>query len=246
MLGKLLRYEFKALLRVLPALYLAIQVLAVAAGINRLRTGGRYDGEGILKYLEISLGVMVIALFAVNLVVIILRFRDNLLKDEGYLMFTLPVTEWELIAAKAIAGFCSILLTALAGTLALLIYGFIFYSTQMLETLSEMAAKFSSDPVWPVFGVLFILVTIFQQLCLIYASITVSQRAPRFRGPAGVGVYLAVMISAYHITGLVFSHIGLVRDGIPYLAAGLFLQTALVALFFCCTGWLLKRTLNLE
>jgi hypothetical protein len=244
MLGKLLRYEFKALLRVLPALYLAIQVLAVAAGLNSLLSGAR--AESGTTPLEIALGFMFIALLIVSLVIVIMRFRDNFLKDEGYLMFTLPVTQWQLVASKAIAGFCSLLLTFAAGTLALVIYKSFVDSTTMLKWLYEEAAEFGSQPVLSAFNIVTTLVTVFQQLCLVYAAITVSQMVSRFRGLVGVGVYLAVMISEYNIVELGFRRISHGWDSIPYLAAGLFVQTALAALFFCCTCWLLKRTLNLE
>jgi hypothetical protein len=39
---------------------------------------------------------------------------------------------------------------------------------------------------------------------------------------------------------------GLSRGDIPYIAALLVPEIVLAALFFWCTGWLLRRTLNLE
>jgi hypothetical protein len=77
--GKLFRYECKALLRILPVLYLASLVLSAVAGLW-------------FKENDVSnSGMINIALIVVTLVLIILRFRNNFLKDEGYLMFTLLV-----------------------------------------------------------------------------------------------------------------------------------------------------------
>jgi hypothetical protein len=251
MLGKLLRYEFKALLRILPALYLAILVLAVAAGLNR-SLAEDYVRDPLGRYLEPALGMMFLALFVVNLIVVILRFRDNFLRDEGYLMFTLPVTERELAASKAIAGFCSFLLTTAAGFLALLICEFISDSANLAEQLARVPQHIEryGGGLAVALKTAVALAGVFQQLCLVYASMTVSQMAPRFRGLAGFGVYLAVMIPAMvfverplsRALNLLFSSQGY----IPYLGAILVLATAFAALCFCCTCWLLKHTLNLE
>jgi hypothetical protein len=246
MLGKLLRYEFRALLRIMPALYLAILALALVTGINSYITGGWGMAA---KILEAALGVMYIALFIVNLVIIILRFRDNLLKDEGYLMFTLPVTEWELTASKAIAGLCSFLLTAAVGIIALLIWGFIADYMAMLENLSlalQHGNRYADRIGLALLAInaVSLLIFGFQQICLIYASMTVSQMAPRFRGLAGFGVYLAVMIVMERLFKYFFGEVFFPSLG--YCMAILLSISLFAALCFCCTGWLLKRTLNLE
>jgi uncharacterized membrane protein YhaH (DUF805 family) len=250
MLGKLLRYEFKALLRIMPALYLAILALAVVTGINNYIAGDGVAWDMAGK-LEIALGLMFVALFVVNLIIVILRFRDNLLKDEGYLMFTLPVTGWELAASKAITSLCFFLLTAVVGILALLIDGFIADFYHMLEQLSRSIRNWNElvDIVGPVslaIQAAIVLIFFFQQICLVYASMTVSQMAPRFRGLAGFGVYLALMTAVTTLVGNPLSRDFFIQNDIPYHTAGLLLQTAFAALFFWCTGWLLKHTLNLE
>jgi hypothetical protein len=232
----------------MPALYLAILVLAAVTGVNSLIAGDGADWS-MMEGLETALGIMFVALFVVDLILVILRFRDNFLKDEGYLMFTLPVTEWELTASKAIAGFCSILLTAAVGMLALFVYGFIADFQDMLYQLSRLPRFWNEHidrvgSVQAVIEVVGVLVFVFQQLCLIYASMTVSQIAPRFRGLAGFGVYLAVMIVAgrlsWYFVDITFF------PSLWDLGLFLLLISIFAALCFWSTGWLLKRTLNLE
>jgi hypothetical protein len=257
MLGKLLKYEFKALLRIIPAIYLALLALATVTGVNRLiarvgaeRVTGQYEagwswGWSVTNTLEIALVMMCFALFIVCVVIVILRFKDNFLKDEGYLMFTLPVTERELVASKAIAGFCSFLLTAVVVVLAMLIYGFIANYRDMLEQLSrffrDWNETFNIGPDQQILWVLITVVFVFQQICLAYASMMVSQMAPRFRGIIGFGVYLGVMILAERLSNVV-----LTGSGVPYLLESLLYISAFAAFCFWGTGWLLKHTFNLE
>ncbi|MDR0400112.1 MAG: hypothetical protein LBH51_04140 [Treponema sp.] len=249
MLGKLLRYDLKALMRILPALYLAILVLALAAGINSRVTaeGPIWSGDMRGKLVTV-LGLMLIVLFIVNLVVVIMRFRDNFLRDEGYLMFTLPVSEWKLVASKAIAGVCSFLLTAAVEFAAVLIYGLVADYQNMLGELIRTLQYWFGENGRALVPLLIRIPTglafAFQQLCLVYAAMTISQLLPRFRGIAGCGVYLAVML----VTERLFSpFVGdFFFSSLGDLGLLLLLASAFAALCFWCSGFLLKRTLNLE
>jgi hypothetical protein len=95
---------------------------------------------------------------------------------------------------------------------------------------------------------------IFFQICLIYAVITASHILPRFRFAAGCGMYLAIM---YILQETVFRFVGgnavtergmhIFGDGAvsSLLPMGL-AALVLAALFFWTTGFLLKRSYNLE
>jgi hypothetical protein len=258
MLGKLLRYEFKALMRIMPVLYLALQVLAVTAGVNHIITNGRafnpemanvLGRDALTQILFIIWPILFLALPTTNLIVVILRFRDNFLKDEGYLMFTLPVPGWELAASKAIAALGTFVLTGIAGALSLLIFGLIIDFRSVLEYLPRLFQQFWNwngiDSPSLIFGIVVIMPVIaFQQICLIYAAMTVSQMAPRFRSLAGFGVYLAVMIIVEQ--PVIHAVLTLSPAGVPYLLAITFVNAAFAALYLWCTSWLLKHTFNLE
>jgi hypothetical protein len=242
MLRKLLRYEFKALLQILPVFYLAFLIPALTAGIGSRIPGSWMWSEDLSSLFLNILGLMLPVVLTVNLVTVIRRFRENLLKDEGYLMFTLPVPEWKLVASKGIAAFCTILLTGIMWSLSALIFGFIRNSDEIMEQLPfilEMPSIIGVPRMITITAIA--LVFILQQMFLVYASMTISQLAPRFRRLAAFGVYLAVIIVEYHITravhSLFFSN---------YFPAILVLETALAALYLWCTSRLLKHTLNLE
>jgi hypothetical protein len=252
MLRKLLRYEFRALLRFLPAFYLALLVVAVAAGVaNHNNISGEWTGTGnwmwergaLGEWLMIALGLLTPALFVINLMSVLHRFRDNFLRDEGYLMFTLPVPEWQLAASKGIAALGTFILTGLVWFLSMLVFAFISEFNAMMEQVSGWERLLSRvDPPRVIMGIALVVVGILQQLFLAYAAMTASLAAPRFRWLAGFGVYLAVMIFVESpISQAVHTLAG------SWLTPGmLLLQAAFAALYLWGASWLLKHTVNRE
>lgn len=240
MLAKLIRYEFKALLRILPLFYLALQVLALAAAINN-RAGPGVITDVIQAIWQTASGALIIA----NLVIVVLRFRDNFLKDEGYLMLTLPVPIWELVASKAIAALGTFLLSGIAYLVSLLIFGLVTDFDAAMAIISSLF-HYSGEIDYPalIFGILTAAVFIIQQMCLIYASMTAGQTAPRFRGLIGFGVFLAVdAIVEFPLMKAVSQA---TDTSLSQHIALLLLTTAFAALYFYAASWLLKHRFNLE
>lgn len=99
MLGKLMKYEFKATARVFLPLYAAL--LAMAA-VTKLMFSLQLQAPRVIS-MALSILLMVAA-FVITLILTIQRFYKNLLTDEGYLMFTLPVETGRLINAKLIVA----------------------------------------------------------------------------------------------------------------------------------------------
>ena len=95
MLGKLLKYELKATSRVFIPLYIAILVVSIVNGLSL-----NLEILNIQGLATIVLMCLFISLFVITIVVTIQRFNKNLLKDEGYLMFTLPVSSKHLVLSK--------------------------------------------------------------------------------------------------------------------------------------------------
>ena len=95
MLGKLLKYELKATSRVFVPLYIAILVVSIVNGLSL-----NLEIFNIQGLATIILMCLFISLFVITIVVTIQRFNKNLLKDEGYLMFTLPVSSKSLVLSK--------------------------------------------------------------------------------------------------------------------------------------------------
>ena len=95
MLGKLIKHEFRATGRILLPLLGAELLLSVLAGFS-VRGLDRVENMGILGVMYVTtLVVFFLGLFALSVVAFVLmiqRFYKNLLRDEGYLSMTLPVT----------------------------------------------------------------------------------------------------------------------------------------------------------
>ena len=107
MLGKLIKYEFKATGRLLIPLYGALIIFAF---INKIFMGDfLYNSDTILGNIPQILAILIyvgimVAIFVVTVFIIIQRYRTNLLCDEGYLMNTIPVKPWENILSKLVVA----------------------------------------------------------------------------------------------------------------------------------------------
>ena len=118
MLGKLLKYELKATSRVFIPLYIAILVVSIVNGLSL-----NLEILNIQGLATIVLMCLFISLFVITIVVAIQRFNKNLLKDEGYLMFTLPVSSKHLVLSKYLT---SLIWTFLSFVVAFLSFTIIF------------------------------------------------------------------------------------------------------------------------
>lgn len=116
MLGKLLKYDLKALSRVLIPVHLAALAVAAVAcaaaftgyAVNELPAASASDyTEPVtaLAALVLVMGVLALAcVAAATFIVILWRFYKNLFTDEGYLTLTLPAQPSQQLGSKLIAG----------------------------------------------------------------------------------------------------------------------------------------------
>ena len=97
MLGKLLKHEFRATGRIMLPLMGALLALALMANLSIRGMTSSLSDIPALRILFILIliffGMGIVAVGVMALVVMVSRFYRNLLKSEGYLMFTLPVPE---------------------------------------------------------------------------------------------------------------------------------------------------------
>ena len=117
MLGKLLKHEFRATGRIMLPLMGALLALALMANLSIRGMTSSLSDIPALRILFILIliffGMGIVAVGVMALVVMVSRFYRNLLKSEGYLMFTLPVSVHELVWAKLIVSLVWFVATAL-------------------------------------------------------------------------------------------------------------------------------------
>ena len=119
MLGKLIKHEFRATGRIMLPLLGAMLALSPVTGLI-IKTFDRDGFGGIVQFLGgtfVVLFFMAVAGICVTSVVLMVRrFSSNLLQDEGYLMFTLPVSTHSLIWSKLIVSFVWFVVAAASST----------------------------------------------------------------------------------------------------------------------------------
>ncbi len=193
MLGKLIKWEFKAKSGVFFGVYIFAAVCAlITYGVSAIRqhTGGNM----LIGTLETMCVVMTFlsmcAMFAVIFIVSIMRYYDNLVKDEGYLMHTLPVSAFELHITKLIVP---LVWMAGAAVITCLSLGAIFANTFDFKQFLELA--FESE-----FGTIVVILIIYMVLALIssfsifYACINIGSLSNSSKGVMSFVAYIVIYI----------------------------------------------------
>ena len=125
MLTKLLKYEYRATAIYFLPIYAAILVVSVMTYGLRILRESLHDyssaliAQGLFTFSSIY-ALLAFGLAVTTFVVIIIRFYKNLLGNEGYLMFTLPVSVEQNILAKLIPAMTWFLGSCVLGVLTIL------------------------------------------------------------------------------------------------------------------------------
>ncbi len=263
MLGKLLKYDFKSTFFYYLLVYAAVLGTSVLARLsvsaadfdspfqNNVLMGMTTVGA-IVLYTGACAASMVLVLFFIAM-----RFYKNLLGNEGYLSFTLPVTENAHLLSKVLSGVLYLLLTYAV----LLLSGFIISAGTGLwgSPFGNVLERFirNSRLHHPAVGILYLLKSaalLFQTVLIVYFSICVGQLAARHRVLGAIGIYLGVNLVLGMVTVLgsaVFLRLlegetgTTLYYGVTYLAEFLF---RILVCIGCYAGsyCLLKYRLNLE
>lgn len=124
MLSKLIKHEFRATSRIMWPVFLGMLALTALMRFSQLLLNGEHI-PWLLQLIGVLLVIgFVMGLGALGLAPLVLsavRWRDHVLKDEGYLTLTLPVSVHELLASKLIVSAVWYAAAFLVGLLSLLI-----------------------------------------------------------------------------------------------------------------------------
>ena len=262
MLGKLIKYEFKATMRSFLAIYASLILTGILIGIFMFANVevGMSLGMLIMVALMITLGVLTIT-------VIIKRFSKNLLGDEGYLMMTLPVSAKKIVASKIITSVVYLILSTIV---VFLVFVVIMLPSGM-ATMKEFIRSMGNVWNYMVMNLLsardiilnmiitFMLgiVDYISLILVIYTSLSVGQLKPfnKHRTP--------VAIIAFFIINMIVS---VISDGLSNLLESMNILTApqsmsmlnavsiytlvfygvVSIVLFMITSYILEKKLNLE
>lgn len=250
MLTKLLKYEFRATARVMLPLYLIL--LATALGAN-LSTRGMGD-LGTLLVLAFALAIL--AVFIMSVVIMAQRFRQNLLGDEGYLMFTLPVSVHHHLWAKMIVSAVWFAASLLAVILAAMLS--VSGQRELLEFFREFGRMQLSPGEWANFYTFLLELVVLGfvssfTLCLqFYASMAVGYSFSSHKTLWSVGAFLLLSMVSSVVTSILdfdidFDEVGLLAPGPVHLLMWVVIAGCIVvgAVYYCITAYFLKNRLNL-
>ena len=143
MLSKLLKHEFRATGRTMLPVYAAVVVLAVLANFS-IRVIDRSVHTLLTIFCGLIIAAFIIGIIAAGIMTVVMmikRFYTNYLKDEGYLMHTLPVSVHELVWSKMIVSVVWFAATAVVICLVILL-------TALIQTGTSLAQFFAGFPSW--------------------------------------------------------------------------------------------------
>ena len=281
MLGKLIKYEFKACGRVFFPIYLVILILSIINGmysqygfIQSLKNNLSQKGSllGVQGILTVVLLALFVSLFVITIIFTIQRFKKSLLEDEGYLIFTLPVSSRNIILSKYIVSLIFVILSTLVAILSFVLMG-IFIENYQFARIMNMTGLIIINMINSDKGILTAILVLILGLIIVYTnfvlsvylSISVGQ-IPKFnKHRSGIGVIAFFLINI--IIGYVRSFINNiipqnVWDGVEnslssildnsiftmnkYYWFMIITDIAIIGLLFYGINFILSKKLNLE
>ncbi|MEG6614315.1 hypothetical protein V6C42_15845 [Pseudoclostridium thermosuccinogenes] len=261
MLRKLMKHELKATARILVPLCLVLLFISV---VNRFmyKVGPK---EGIFMFINGFMFVfqifLIFAVLASTIIFMITRFYKNLLSDEGYLMFTLPVKSHHLITSKLTVA----VMWTITSIIVLLSSLLIAFATP--ESVNNFINGFKSnfaelviafDGNWTLLWIeliSLILLSIVANILMVYVSIAVGQLFTKHKIIGSFVSYvifynaiqflllILLAIFSYTYSGSIdFTH-ALPRGIFPISISVLLVESIA---FYVITNYMLKRKLNLD
>lgn len=277
MLGKLLKYEIKSTAKIIVPIYVVFLIIAI---LNRLcfSVFPNYDldyGNPIVSLfaiifstlLPIFFVIILVGCFILTYVIIIQRFYKNLMRDEGYLMWTLPVKVSSHIFAKLLVAMLWIICTSLVSLCAFAILFVNFYT--LFPDIAELFSVFmygfqeilgiTTSQIW--FSSLFFLFTtimsMVSSIIMIYCCIAIGNLSNKHKIACSFLSYIVINIilqTLYTVIVFISSFIAVIADwnpSFPTMYASILISSAiatviLVGVFYGITHFILSKKLNLE
>lgn len=139
MLAKLIKYDMKSHSKIFASMYIFDMILAVFSLILS-KVSHSYPNNYVLNAIDkLFFGALIFGLVVtaiVTLILTVMRYRTNLLRDEGYLMHTLPVKVSQLYFSKLIS---SLLWFAIYGVVVYIVVSIKFLDfTWIVKFISEL------------------------------------------------------------------------------------------------------------
>ena len=200
MLSKLLKYEFKATAKMFLFMYIGLIAIAIV-NMGLTSMWGNFDGFlGVLSGLMMTFYVIsIIAVFVVTIIAVIIRFYKNQLGDEGYLMFTLPVSVEKHIFSKLIASIVWLICSFIVCLLSVMIITAIsaaksgFYG-QVSAMWQQAQAAGVHPGAWLLCIIVFLLISMTGGVITFYCAMAIGPHITRNRLGGSILGYIIIYV----------------------------------------------------
>lgn len=264
MLGKLMKYEWKATWKLLIPLNLFIVVMSILAYITIQLEFFDSDNEVVIMTGMLLLLAYILSMFVVSVVTVIYliyRFYTSVYGDEGYLLHTLPVDKHHIIVAKAVVSVSWIILNIFLIYLSILFL--ISTQEQFVETISDgfefyIEAVNSYDKVGSFEVIMTLVASFFAMLARVLkvsACVSLGQLSSNHKVLSSIGFYYAIYIVQRIFTLLYFVIQTLILKASNYSYNSFLgssweftLLSSLIysVIFYFLTWYMMDRKLNLD
>lgn len=272
MTGKLIKFEFKSIIKQIGAIWAAVPVVAVFCCIIDYVFNNtdfaRNNMHTIGSILQAVSGILYVSVFvvliAVTILIILQRFYKGLLKDEGYLMHTLPVKPWQLITSKGVVAFVVTVVSGIVAFLSIMILVGIGTLPEIFSSLADAIRALNQEPEYYLYVfevILLIVLSIFKSIYQLYASMSIGQLSNSHKILFSVLAYmgisfilttlLVIIITvldsalSYDIMNLI-NNIEIFWGGQLIIIAFIVVTAVQLVAFHIISERLLSRKLNLE
>ncbi|OLR56829.1 hypothetical protein BHK98_12595 [Hornefia porci] len=262
MLGKLLKYEIRAVGRIMLPLYAALLILSVVFGALMASDPDMDMYKTIIAFTTLLLVLVSTIVGIMTLVMIVQRFNKNIYGSEGYLTLTVPASISTHIWNKTISALIWFFFSAVAGVFALVFMMVPVMGVGNVGMAIETIRKVKVD-ITPldIVSIIIMAVVIAGSLALrIYASISVGHLVPKAQNVSGIAAFIgftiieAVVLNTFGMDS--FTNMSMsVAGNMPEIGMHVFTPQSLGlsvfglafgAIYYVITWGIMKYRLNLQ
>ncbi|MCI9077908.1 MAG: hypothetical protein HFH68_03140 [Lachnospiraceae bacterium] len=275
MLAKLIKYDLKAGIRIITSAYAFITLCALFARVMLIISDiphGSFKGISRILF-AVSIFILIlsaIAICVITLVLVVLRYRNNLLRDEGYLMHTLPVSPVKLYYSKILTAMLFFITDIVVIIFSIILSGFPKYSgigwaefKNAISTFHYGSLKYGiNGNFYIVCIIILLLVALYSSIAQFFVSLNIGYSLPFGKGAskdlisiiAYITIYIIsqIIIVVLFITGALIADFNFADETaiIGYTASMLCFSIAVMAvsaiIYNTISIILMKKKLNLE
>lgn len=216
MLGKLIKYDLKAGSRIITSTYVFIVLCAIFARIMLVIydiSDGTFKSISRVLFMALIfiLILSILATCVITLVMVVLRYRNNLLRDEGYLMHTLPVPPSRLYYSKIITAMMFFVADIAVIIFSIIISGMLEYSgIGWAEIKSAMTTFHYGALEYGVNGnfyiaciIILFLAALYSSIAQLFASLNIGYSLPFGKGASKDLISIIAYIVTYIVSQIV-------------------------------------------